>query len=77
MASQPPSTSKPRRPFHTVYKVPYPGGVILINGDQVVKIDAQKVGEGWAVTLHLSDGNKHIFEGSTGVYFANTYVLNQ
>jgi hypothetical protein len=70
----------PSKPFATNYRIPTPDGYVVINGEQVVKIDAKKefahVGlssladalnslqHGWRLTFYLSDGSTHIIAPS-------------
>ena len=54
------------KPFATNYRIPIPTGYIVINGDQVAKIEAVRVlgpvgvpTGNWQIVFHLSDGNRH------------------
>jgi hypothetical protein len=56
------------KPFSTNYRIPTLQGYIVINGEQITKIDAIRqydaLGlpvspEAWTVIFYLSDGNKH------------------
>lgn len=58
----------PTKPFSTNYRIPIAQGYIVINGEQITKIEAirqQDVfnfgtgSEAWRLTFYLSDGNKH------------------
>jgi hypothetical protein len=55
------------KPFSTNYRIPIPQGYIVINGEQITKIEAIREvdvfgqntnPEAWKLTFYLSDGNK-------------------
>jgi hypothetical protein len=61
-------SSVPTKPFATNYRIPIAQGFIVINGEQVTKIEAIRQidafglslsPEAWTLTFYLSDGNKH------------------
>jgi len=47
------------KPFNKNYHAHTTTGSVLINGEQVVKIETIKKGENWDVVFHLSDGTTH------------------
>ncbi len=56
----------PTKPFSTNYRIPVRTGFVVINGDQVTKIEANKASnasageqEAWRLVFHLSDGSTH------------------
>lgn len=55
------------KPFATNYRIPIPSGYVVLNGDQITKIEAKKtpVTDGWTVTFHLSDGSTQVIPPST------------
>ena len=57
----------PTKPFSTNYRIPIAQGYIVINGEQITKIEAVRQvdafgmnmnPEAWTLTFYLSDGNK-------------------
>jgi hypothetical protein len=61
------------KPFNTSYKIKTPQGHIVLNGDQITKIEANRppvnpfgapVENSWVIVFHLSDGSKHSIEPS-------------
>ncbi|HZH29946.1 MAG TPA: hypothetical protein VEY11_04225 [Pyrinomonadaceae bacterium] len=63
------------KPFNYTYQINVNDGYVLINGEQIVKIDARRQADSWKVVLHLSDGSNYTLEGKQGDLFANEYVL--
>jgi hypothetical protein len=50
-----------KKPFHINYKILTPDGFVVLNGDQIVKITAQKMPKkGWKVIFHLADGTTQV-----------------
>lgn len=47
------------KPFNITYRINKADGFILVNGEQITKIEATKMGKEWQVVLHLSDGSSH------------------
>jgi hypothetical protein len=47
------------KPFNISYRINKPNGFILVNGDQITKIEATKIANEWQVVFHLSDGSSH------------------
>ena len=54
------------KPFATNYRIPVRTGYVVLNGDQITKIEAIKVvdafggaQEAWKLIFHLSDGSTH------------------
>lgn len=52
------------KPFATNYRIPVRSGYVVINGDQVAKIEAIKILDtfgiptgDWKIVFHLSDGS--------------------
>ena len=55
----------PTKPFETNYRIPLPTGYVVLNGDQITKIEATRVPDAfgvpqdkWKIIFHLSDGSK-------------------
>ena len=48
-----------KNPFNISYRIKKPDGFVLVNGDQIVKIEAKKTANEWQVVFHLSDGSSH------------------
>lgn len=53
------------KPFLTNYRIPTSTGYVVLNGEQITKIEAIKVADafgmtnqGWKVVFHLSDGSQ-------------------
>lgn len=50
-------------PFATNYRIPTPTGYVVLNGEQITKIEALKAADlgmaaqGWKIVFHLSDGS--------------------
>lgn len=60
------------KPFETNYRLHTPTGYVVLNGDQVTKIEAIKTsdafgmaGQGWRIVFYLSDGSKQEVPQST------------
>jgi len=47
------------KPFNISYRINRQDGFILVNGEQIAKIEAKKIGKEWQVVFHLSDGSSH------------------
>jgi hypothetical protein len=56
------------KPFNTNYRIPIHNGFVVLNGDQIAKIEAieqlnqfglSSTPKQWIVTFHLSDSSKH------------------
>ncbi|MGH9874077.1 MAG: hypothetical protein ACRD9S_16620 [Pyrinomonadaceae bacterium] len=54
------------KPFAIDYRIPVPTGYVVINGDQIAKIEATKVLNGlgvptgdWKIVFYLSDGSEY------------------
>ncbi len=52
------------KPFNTNYHIDTPEGFVLVNGDQITKIEALKRGDNWDLTLHLSDGSTQLVKAN-------------
>lgn len=57
------------KPFNISYRIRTQDGFVLVNGDQITKIAANKVGNEWQVTLHLSDGSAFALERTWSTKF--------
>lgn len=47
------------KPFNSEYYARTPNGFVLINGEQIVKIETAKNGDNWDVVFYLSGGTSH------------------
>lgn len=59
------------KPFATNYRIPVPTGYVVLNGDQISKIEAVRVSDPfgvptgkWKVVFHLSNGSQHEIQPS-------------
>jgi hypothetical protein len=53
------------KPFNSSFKILGGDGFLLINGEQITKIAAERVDKKWKITFHLSDGSKHTIGNKT------------
>jgi hypothetical protein len=60
--------------FDGAYLISTQGRFVLINGEQIVKIEAQQADGGWAIVMHLSDGSKYTLEETQGDDFYNNFM---
>src|SRR5712692_12107949 len=47
------------KPFNTRYFAHTSEGIVVINGEQIVKIEAVKKGDNWDVIFYLAGGTSH------------------
>ena len=62
------------KPFNKTYRLNTPDGFILVNGDQITKIVAKKIEDGWKVVFHLSDGSSHSLDTRWSTKFVRETV---
>jgi hypothetical protein len=53
------------KPFNTNYHVRTAEGFVLLNGDQITKVEAVKKGDNWDIIFYLPDGTSHTVPANT------------
>lgn len=57
------------KPFHINYRISTPDGFVILNGDQITKINVKRSPIGWHVEFHLSDGSVYGTRDEWGTKF--------